>query len=176
MISLFTHNSKIWVPMKSRKIVYFFIKKIYHKNRHRKQNRCSTVPARWNLDLNRCTCNDMRGCAGWSVPLLCIYHKNRLSHDVAHFQINTSYLRRIRREGVCCIQIYGKKKKTKKNNCWFTIVNRLEFFSCGFRCCSQENKFCTFNQSCVLRWGLFKKEEYEFWLYKHSRFMWQWIE
>ena len=126
------------------KIVYFFIKKIYHKKIDTgKQNRCSTVPAGWNLDLYRCTCNDkklsanwqvgdtmcqssytalsskisllsrqrttkalirLRGCTGWSAPLLFTYDKNRFCHDVAHFQINMSYLCRIRRKRVCCIQ------------------------------------------------------------------------
>ena len=28
-------------------------------------------------------------------------------------------------------------------------------FSCGFRCCTQENKFCHLNMSSILRWGLF---------------------
>ena len=30
------------------------------------------------------------------------------------------------------------------------------FFSCDFRCCTQENKFCHLNQSFILRWGFFK--------------------
>ena len=116
---------------------------------------CRTIPAGWNLNLNRCTCNDktlsanwqigdtmyvpielyrlsckisllsrqrtikalirLRGCAGWSAPLLFTYDKNRFSHDVA--QINRSYLFRIRWKTVCCVQFYGEKK-----NCWFTIV------------------------------------------------------
>ena len=72
----------------------------------------------------------MCGCAGWSAPLLFTYDKNRFSHDVAHCQIDRSYLCRIRWKRVCCIQFYGEKKnknkkqnknKTKKN-CWLTIV------------------------------------------------------
>ena len=60
----------------------------------------------------------LRGCAGWSASLLFTYDKNRLSHDVAHFQINRSYLCLIRRKRVCCIQLtvknYNNKKKKKK--------------------------------------------------------------
>ena len=52
----------------------------------------------------------LRGCAGWSAPLLFTYDKNRFSHDVAHFQINRSYLCRIIRKRVCCIQFYGEKQ------------------------------------------------------------------
>ena len=48
------------------------------------------------------------------MPLLFTYDKNSCSHDVAHFQINRSYLCRIRRKNVCCIQCYGKNKKKKK--------------------------------------------------------------
>ena len=100
-------------------------KRFITKNRHLhrctgEQNRCNTIPARWNLDLNWCTCNDktdrleiqcmcqssyialsckitllsrqrttkalirLRGCAGWSAPLLFTYDKNRFSHDGAH--------------------------------------------------------------------------------------------
>ena len=50
----------------------------------------------------------------WIRRLIClllfIYDKNRLSHGVAHFQINRSYLCRIRRKRVCCIQFYGENK------------------------------------------------------------------
>ena len=53
-------------------------------------------------------------CAGWSAPLLLTYDKNRFSHNVAHFQINRSYLCRIRKKRVCCIQFCGKKKKRKE--------------------------------------------------------------
>ena len=52
----------------------------------------------------------LRGGAGWSAPLLFTYDKNRFSHDVAHFQINRSYLCRIRRKRVCCIKFYGEKQ------------------------------------------------------------------
>ena len=93
------------------------------------------------LDLNRCTCIRkltgwrqssyialsckisllsrqrttkalirLRGCAGWSASLLFTYDKNRLSHDVAHIK-NRSYLCRIRRKRICCIQFYGKKQQ-----------------------------------------------------------------
>ena len=111
---------------KSHKIVYFLSKRFITKNRHPrrcagKKNRCNTIPAGWNLDLNRCTCNEtlsanwqvgdmcqssyialsckisllsrqrttkalirLRGCTGWSAPLLFTYDKNRFSHDVAY--------------------------------------------------------------------------------------------
>ena len=54
----------------------------------------------------------LRGFAGWSASLLFTYDKNRVSHDSAHFHINRSYLCRIRRKRVYCIQFYGEKKKT----------------------------------------------------------------
>ena len=38
---------------KSHKIVYFWSKRFITKIDTGKQNRCSTVPAGWNLDLNR---------------------------------------------------------------------------------------------------------------------------
>ena len=53
----------------------------------------------------------LHGCAGRSAPLLLTYDKNRFFYDVAHFQINRSYLCRIRRKRVCCIQFYGEKKQ-----------------------------------------------------------------
>ena len=64
----------------------FFIKKIYHKkkiNRHPyrctgKQNRymyiCLSLkfhPGGWNLDLNRCTCNEKTLSANWQVGDMC---------------------------------------------------------------------------------------------------------
>ena len=135
---------------KSHKIVSFLSKRFITKNRHREQNQCSTVPAGWNLDLNRripqtdrleipCMCQSsyialsckisllfrqrttkalirLRGCAGWSAPLLFTYDKNRFSYDVAHFQINRSYLCR-RKEKSLLHPILRWK-----NNCWFTIV------------------------------------------------------
>ena len=46
----------------------FFFKKIYHKTIDtEKQNRCSTIPAGWNLDLNKCACNDKTLSANWQV-------------------------------------------------------------------------------------------------------------
>ena len=45
------------------------------------------------------------------MPLLFIYDRNRFSHDMAHFQINRSYLCRIRRKRVCCIPLFGEKKQ-----------------------------------------------------------------
>ena len=107
-------------------------------------NRCTyndkTLSANWQLEI-QCMCQSsyivlsckisllsrqrttkalikLRECAGWSAPLLFTYDKNRFSHDVAHFHINRSYLCRIRRKRVCCIQFYSEKK----NNCWFTIL------------------------------------------------------
>ena len=83
----------------------------------------------------------LHGCAGWSASLLFTYDKNSLSHDVAHFQINRSYLCRIRRKRVCCIEFYGEKKNN--NNCWFTIV--------GVICCRGfiEHKFALTPSICV---------------------------
>ena len=80
----------------------------------------------------------LRGCAGWSVPLLFTYDKNRFSHDVAHLQINRSYLCRIRRKRVCCIQFYGEKKQ-------LLIYNSGDHFCRGFI----ENKFAPSPSICV---------------------------
>ena len=45
---------------KSQKTVYCLSKRFITKIDTGKQNRCSTVPAGWNLDLNSCTCNKRR--------------------------------------------------------------------------------------------------------------------
>ena len=50
-----------------------------------------------------------------SIPDHCLSFY--FSYDVALFQINRSYLcriRRNRRKRVCCIQFYGEKKKKRK--------------------------------------------------------------
>ena len=65
---------------------------------------------------------------------------------MANFQINRSYIYRIRKKSVCCIQFYGKKKK--KKNCWFTIVGVI--FCRGFI----ENKFALTPSVGWLCWGL----------------------
>ena len=47
---------------------FIFIKKIYYtKIDIGEQNRCNTVPAEWNLDLNRRTFNDKTFSANWLV-------------------------------------------------------------------------------------------------------------
>ena len=83
----------------------------------------------------------LRECEGWSAPLLFKYDESRFSHDVAHFLINMSYLCRIRRKTICCIQFNGEKQK--QNNCSFTIVGVI--FCRGFT----ENKFAPTPSICV---------------------------
>ena len=79
----------------------------------------------------------LRGCAGWSAPLLFTYDKNRFSHDVAHFQIIRSCLCRIRKKRVCCLQFYGEKNNSR---------GHFFFFFCrGFI----ENKFALTPSICV---------------------------
>ena len=86
----------------------FSIKKIYHKK--------STPGNRIGV-----------ACTG---RLICTFvvqiWQNRFSHDVTHFQIDRSYLCRIRRKEFVASNFTIKKKQKnknkKKNNCWFTIV------------------------------------------------------
>ena len=54
------------------------------------------------------------------MPLLFTYDKNRFSHDVAHFQINRSYLCRIRR-------IEGKEFVASN----FTVKKQLLIYHSG---------------------------------------------
>ena len=56
----------------NHKIVYFLPKRFITIKRHQhrctwKRNRCSTVPAGWNLDINRCKYNDKTLFANWQV-------------------------------------------------------------------------------------------------------------
>ena len=95
---------------KSHKIVYFYQKDLSHKIDTVKQNRRS-VDAQADL---------------------------RLSHDVAHFQINKSYLCRFRRN-----EFVASNFTVKKNNCWFTIVGVI--FCRGFI----ENKFALTPSICL---------------------------
>ena len=131
-----THNSKICVPKVTKSFIFFYKKDLSQNNRHRVTESAYTVPAGWSLDLNRCVQRTIKvlirldGCTGWSASLLFTYDTNRFFHDVAHFQINRSYLCRIRRKRICCIQFYGET-----SNCWFTIVGVI--FCRGFI----ENKF-----------------------------------
>ena len=58
--------------LQNRLFIFFLSKRSITKNWHshrctRKQNRCGTIPAEWNLDLNRCTCNDKTLSANWQV-------------------------------------------------------------------------------------------------------------
>ena len=58
--------TKICVP-KFTKSFIFYQKDLSQKIGTGKQNRFSTVPAGWNFDLNRCTCNDKTHSANWQV-------------------------------------------------------------------------------------------------------------
>ena len=89
----------------------FSIKKIYHKK--------STPGNRIGV-----ACTDRLICA-----FIVHIWQNRFSHDATHFQIDRSYLCRIRRKEFVASNFSvkkknnrKKKKKKKKNNCWFTIV------------------------------------------------------
>ena len=81
----------------------FSIKKIYHK-KSTPGNRIGEA------------CTDRLICAF----VVHIWQK-RVSNDVTHFQIDRSYLCRIRRKELVASNFTVKKKK--KNNCWFTIVD-----------------------------------------------------
>ena len=90
----------------------FSIKKIYHKK--------STPGNRIGV-----------ACTGRLICAFVVHiWQNRFSHDVTHFQIDRSYLCRIRKKEFVASNFTVKKKKQqqqkkknkKKNNCWFTIV------------------------------------------------------
>ena len=71
------------------------------------------------------------------MRLLFTYDKNMFSHEVAHFQINMSYLCRIRRKKVVAPNLTVKKQLL------FTIVGFI--FCRGFI----ENKFVLTSSICV---------------------------
>ena len=119
MISLSTHNSKTCVP-KSTKSFIFYQKDLSQKIDTGKQNRWSVYE---QADLR-----------------LCCSHMTK--HDVTHFQIDRSYLCRIRRKEFVASNFMAKKKKQ------LLIYHSGCHFCRGFL----ENKFAL-NSSIYVRNG-----------------------
>ena len=67
-VSLKTHSQfKVYVPKVTKSFIFFYQKYLSQNNRHREIESVYTVPKGWNLDLNRCTCNDKTLSANWQV-------------------------------------------------------------------------------------------------------------
>ena len=70
----------------------------------------------------------LRGCAGWSAPVLFVYSKNRFSHDVAQMMLYHQFWRIVIRNFSICFYLWGL---WWNEFIWVFIYNKCDLWECA---------------------------------------------